>query len=45
MAEHPLVALAAAMRSALATPIEPTDKAAQTARLDIIDMIQTCNSS
>jgi hypothetical protein len=39
MSEHPLVALAAAMRTALATPIAPSDKAAQTARLDIIDMI------
>ncbi len=39
MAEHPLVALATAMRTALATSIEPTDIAAQTARLDIIDMI------
>jgi len=39
MAEHPLLALAAAMRSALATPIEASDKAAQAARLDIIDMI------
>ena len=39
MAEHPLVALAATMRTALATPIAATDKAAQTARLDIIDMI------
>lgn len=39
MAEHPLIALAATMRIALATPIAVIDKAAQTARLDIIDMI------
>jgi hypothetical protein len=39
MSEHPLVTLAASMRTALATPIAATDQAAQTARLDIIDMI------
>jgi hypothetical protein len=39
MAENPLIALVAAMRTALATPTNVTDKAAQTARLDIIDMI------
>lgn len=39
MAENPLIALAAAMRTALATPVDVSDKAAQTARLDIIDMI------
>jgi hypothetical protein len=39
MSTHPFIALAAAMRTALATPITATDRAAQTARLDIIDMI------
>lgn len=39
MAENPLIALAAAMRTALATPVDVSDKAAQTARLDIIDMV------
>jgi hypothetical protein len=41
MSENPLVALAAAMRTALATPLEAAtnDKAGQTARLDLIDMI------
>lgn len=41
MSENPLVALAAAMRIALSTPLEPAteDKEGQTARLDIIDMI------
>jgi hypothetical protein len=39
MADNPLIALAAAMRTALATPVDVSDKAAQTARLDIIDMV------
>jgi hypothetical protein len=39
MAENPLIALAAAIRTALATPVDTNDKAAQTARLDIIDII------
>ncbi len=39
MADNPLIALAAAMRTALATPVDVSDKAAQNARLDIIDMV------
>jgi hypothetical protein len=41
MAENPLVALASAMRNALSTPLgtATNDKASQTARLDLIDMI------
>ena len=41
MTEHPLVSLAAAMRTALAAPMQviTNDKEAQTARLDLIDMI------
>jgi hypothetical protein len=41
MAENPLVALVAAVRTALNTPLESatTDKAGQTARLDLIDLI------
>jgi hypothetical protein len=39
MSKHPFIVLAAAMRTALITPITATDRAAQTARLDIIDMI------
>jgi hypothetical protein len=39
MSQHPFIALAASIRTALTTPIIATDRAAQTARLDIIDMI------
>lgn len=41
MSENPLVALAAAMRRTLSIPIDAAtkDKAGQTARLDLIDMI------
>lgn len=39
MSENHLVELAAAMRTALSQPVAVTDKAAQTARLDLIDMI------
>jgi hypothetical protein len=41
MAENPLVALVAAVRTALSTPLESatTDKAGQTARLDLIDLL------
>ncbi|CZR64036.1 related to sterigmatocystin 7-O-methyltransferase precursor [Phialocephala subalpina] len=39
MPENPLIALAAAMRTALSQPVAADDKAAQMARLDLIDMI------
>lgn len=41
MSENPLIELAAAMRNALDTSLEVStaDKAGQTARLDLIDMI------
>ncbi len=41
MSENPLVALATALRTALSAPLKTAteDKAGQTARLDIIDMI------
>jgi hypothetical protein len=41
MAENPLVALVAAVRTALSIPLDSAtmDKASQTARLDLIDLI------